>query len=261
MAAELLWCPLNDGDAEIGQGPRCLRLSGSPYSVGAVYEHGAAGFDARVDDQLPIIGGTGGWRVLHGRYPTVADARAAVEREVAALGVNLPVRFETDKERAKQQAESDTRWRVSKQTVATREAGGTRGILAIDFDDTLTAPGGVEALVELRRRGYGLVVHTANADHDGIRSWLAERWPAAAGPIPPVTDVKPQAVAFIDDKAVRFTDWADMLARFPSDFEGWHRDHCGAPLRDAEQVECSGDVHWTTAVSAGRSCRERYSCP
>jgi hypothetical protein len=104
--------------------------------------------------------------------------------------------------------------RIMRQDAASRAAGGARGVIAIDFDDTLTAPGGIEALVTLRERGYGLVIHTANADHDGIRSWLRERWPAVAGPIPPVTDVKPQAVAFIDDKAVRFTDWVAILEAF-----------------------------------------------
>lgn len=106
------------------------------------------------------------------------------------------------------------RSRIDAQAAARSAAGGTVGVLAIDFDDTLTAPGGVEALVVLRERGYGLIVHTANADHDGIRSWLAARWPVSAGEPPPVTDVKPQALAFIDDKAVRFTDWAAILEAY-----------------------------------------------
>lgn len=105
----------------------------------------------------------------------------------------------------------DQERREARQREAAALAAAPRGILAIDFDDTLTAPGGVEALVTLRERGYGLVVHTANADHDGIRAWLGARWPADAGPPPPVTDVKPQAIAFIDDKAVRFTDWPAIL--------------------------------------------------
>lgn len=90
---------------------------------------------------------------------------------------------------------------------------GGKGTLAVDFDDTLTADGGVAACVELRRRGYGLIVFTANAGHDDIRAWLRARWPTDDEP-PPVVDRKPQALAFIDDKAVVFDTWSAILDRF-----------------------------------------------
>lgn len=106
--------------------------------------------------------------------------------------------------------EERLQWEVAMQKQC-RDGG--KGTLAIDFDDTLTAPGGVDALVELRRRGYGLVVFTANADFDGIRSWLRQRWPEGDDP-PPVTDRKPQAIAFIDDKAVTFIGWRSILGQF-----------------------------------------------
>jgi len=91
---------------------------------------------------------------------------------------------------------------------------GGKGTLAVDFDDTLTELGGIEACVELRRRGYGLVIFTANADIEGIVSWIQQRWPAD-DPAPVVTMTKPQSLAFIDDKAVRFLDWTSILEQFP----------------------------------------------
>lgn len=108
--------------------------------------------------------------------------------------------------------------RRAQQVAATALAGNAgRGILAVDFDDTLTVGDGTEgvaALVALRQAGWGLVVHTSNIDHDGIRAWLAARWPADVGPAPPVTDVKPQATAYIDDKAYRFQGWRLAVTDF-----------------------------------------------
>lgn len=94
----------------------------------------------------------------------------------------------------------------------THARDGGKGTLVIDFDDTLTAQGGVEALQELRRRGYGLIISTSNADLEGIRAWLTARW--TEGDPPFVTDFKPQALAYIDDKAVPFTSWSEILERF-----------------------------------------------
>lgn len=87
----------------------------------------------------------------------------------------------------------------------------SRGVVAVDFDDTLTEAGGIEALIELRRRGWGVVIYSANADQEGIASWVAARWSLDAGPQPPVTHVKPQATWFIDDKAIGFTTWDNVL--------------------------------------------------
>lgn len=104
---------------------------------------------------------------------------------------------------------------LHQQQLARSALDGGRGILAIDFDDTLTERNGIDALVCLRARGYGLVVFSANADLEGIESWIMARWPVEAGPPPPCTDRKPQALAFIDDKAVRFSSWEHVLSLFP----------------------------------------------
>lgn len=95
----------------------------------------------------------------------------------------------------------------------THALGTEKGTLAIDFDDTLTTEGGIEAIVALQERGYGIIIHTANADITGIQAWIQARWPLES-PIPDVTWMKPQAIAFIDDKAIRFTSWSHILEQF-----------------------------------------------
>jgi len=110
-----------------------------------------------------------------------------------------------------------------------------RPILAIDFDGVIhrysggwgwcegsiydePMPGAIQALRELYGRGYDIVVHTARTDFDVIRTWLREwdnrHFPNAEAYPFKVTNLKPPAVAYIDDKAVLFTDWNAMLGQF-----------------------------------------------
>jgi hypothetical protein len=107
--------------------------------------------------------------------------------------------------------------------------------LAIDFDGVIHCyhlawgdggevthgpmPGAMRGMWELHLRGYDLVVHTCRTDHDEVRAlierWFAEEY-ADCGECFPfrVTNVKPPAIAYIDDRGVRFTDWQDLLAMF-----------------------------------------------
>ena|ERR1035437_933525 len=97
-------------------------------------------------------------------------------------------------------------------------------ILSIDFDKTLhdadhpkpamrmgaPMPGAVEAMQALKAAGNILIIHTI---------WKQDRWHVIRKwcdwwhiPIDDVTNVKPNAVVFLDDRAVRFTgDWAQAL--------------------------------------------------
>ncbi len=99
--------------------------------------------------------------------------------------------------------------------------------LAIDFDGVLhryskgwqggkiydTAVEGAQtALKKLIDRGYQIVIYTTRAetedDIEEIREWLRLEgfvcWNCE------ITNRKPPAIAYIDDRAVRFTNWADM---------------------------------------------------
>lgn len=79
--------------------------------------------------------------------------------------------------------------------------------------------GAFEAIKKLRNKGYNVVIHTARPNHlDGeVGAWLLKHWPCDGdfGDVPEIiTDHKPVAIAYIDDRAIRFTNWRDMLNYF-----------------------------------------------
>ena len=100
--------------------------------------------------------------------------------------------------------------------------------IAIDFDGVLHAysqgwqdgsiydppvPGAVEAVTKLQDAGYHIVVFSTRADtptgQADISGWLHEqgfRWEEIT-----VTDRKLPAIAYIDDRGVRFTNWPDIV--------------------------------------------------
>lgn len=73
-------------------------------------------------------------------------------------------------------------------------------------------PGAKEAIEKLIERGYEVIVFTARRDKSlaDAAAWLRDNG------FPPVevTNKKPIAMAYIDDHAVRFTNWQDMLNYF-----------------------------------------------
>ena len=104
-----------------------------------------------------------------------------------------------------------------------------RPTIALDFDGTLHAytsgwlgvtncqdpptPGAREAVDELRRRGFRVVIYSSRAAStagaDAIRDWLARY--GFVG-IDEVTATKPPAVLYVDDRGLRFEgDWHHVL--------------------------------------------------
>ncbi len=96
-------------------------------------------------------------------------------------------------------------------------------VLAIDFDGVLhdyknplpgrrmgaPLPGAKEAMDTLRRQGYSLVIFSVWGDKpQGIADWCA----FYAVPYDSITNIKPNADVYLDDKAIRFTDWTDALS-------------------------------------------------
>lgn len=79
-------------------------------------------------------------------------------------------------------------------------------------------PGALAGLRELYRRGYDIVIHTARTDFDEIRRWIV-MWDNKEFPNQEmypfrVTNIKPPAMAYIDDRAVLFTSWEALLFEF-----------------------------------------------
>lgn len=93
--------------------------------------------------------------------------------------------------------------------------------IAIDFDGVIhkyskgwqdgsiydePVDGVKEALLELSKE-YELVVFTARSDLKSVVNWIAEH--LQLGII--VTNQKPPALAYIDDRGIRFTNWSKTL--------------------------------------------------
>jgi len=98
--------------------------------------------------------------------------------------------------------------------------------VAIDFDGVIHAysqgwfdgsiydrmmPGCQAALWKLHKRGFNLVVFTARKERRAIAAWIRKNMPLNQQVPFTVTDRKPRANWYIDDRAVRFTTWPDMV--------------------------------------------------
>lgn len=100
--------------------------------------------------------------------------------------------------------------------------------LAIDFDGVVhrysrgwtdgaiydpPVDGAREALLRLNAAGYQLILHTTRVrDEDqrtALNRWLWEN--GLNGIFAEVTDRKPLAAAYIDDRAIHFTTWPEAL--------------------------------------------------
>mgnify|MGYP001611463386 FL=1 len=95
--------------------------------------------------------------------------------------------------------------------------------LAVDFDGVIheysgwnngelnnPVAGAVDAWTKLENAGYTLVVFTCREDLDRVQDWFHQHF----GFIPEITNTKPVAVAYIDDRAIRFTNWEDIRKYF-----------------------------------------------
>lgn len=71
---------------------------------------------------------------------------------------------------------------------------------------------GSEAALELLARTYRVVVFTARDDLEAVNRWLVKY--GLAGWIYHVTNRKSGAVAYIDDRAIRFESWGQALRDF-----------------------------------------------
>lgn len=100
--------------------------------------------------------------------------------------------------------------------------------IAVDFDGVIhqysrgwqegliydiPVPGAFDAIQQLLNEGFAIVIHTTRQDHDAVRNWLYRNGAAWHSEVE-VTNIKPKAIAYIDDRAVRFTNWSDIRKMF-----------------------------------------------
>lgn len=105
------------------------------------------------------------------------------------------------------------------------DGGKGRTTIAVDFDGVLHAysrgwddgtiydgpvAGSRAALVALDQAGFKLVVFTARDDLDAVGEWLGYWYEELAQRIA-VTNRKPIAALYIDDRAIRFRDWHEAI--------------------------------------------------
>lgn len=89
-------------------------------------------------------------------------------------------------------------------------------IISVDFDGVINDRGQLmpmarEGLQELIDRGYRVVIHTLRARSAGGRASVIDWLNNYDLPFHDVTAVKPPALAFIDDRAIHFTNWTEVL--------------------------------------------------
>lgn len=101
-------------------------------------------------------------------------------------------------------------------------------ILAIDFDDTICdtknrqkgkmgAPtlGAKEAVTELHKKNH-IVIFTTRATNERSINVVAEWLKYFDIPFDDITNIKPDATHFIDNRAVHFQSWAQVMHQLES---------------------------------------------
>lgn len=66
---------------------------------------------------------------------------------------------------------------------------------------------GIKTLID---SGYKIVICTARTDTDNVKKWLNNN----GYPDIEVTNNKPQAIAYVDDKAIKFINWHNLIEKF-----------------------------------------------
>jgi len=79
-----------------------------------------------------------------------------------------------------------------------------------DWKNAQPMEGALDAINLLRKNGHNVWVFTSNPEPQLVEEWLKEN----KFPELDVTNVKLPAHAYIDDRAIRFTDWQDIRKYF-----------------------------------------------
>lgn len=199
--------------AEEHQAEASLRI----YSESTLKNKGVTGMDSDVADAIL-------WREGKVRVRALEQfrkhAHAAIRHEVDVLcGVNL----------IKEAAELLNPYSVYRvQASDHAEEYAHKNVLAIDFDGVIASipedaldhlgqplPGAIEALHTLEQMGYKIGIMSAHCrtveGEEEVRKWLDHY----GAPFVVTTSTKIPAALYIDDKALKFTDWESALEEIP----------------------------------------------
>lgn len=81
------------------------------------------------------------------------------------------------------------------------------------YDDPVE--GSIEAIKRLQKEGFEVFIFTSRSSKGAVRNQAIRRWLKKHGlDNIEVTNIKKPAIAYIDDRAIRFTHWRDMLSYF-----------------------------------------------
>ncbi len=72
-----------------------------------------------------------------------------------------------------------------------------------------------KALIRMLKKGYKLVIHTAYPKPDEIPAWMIKYFGKTIAKQIKVIGGKPKAFMYIDDRAIRFINWKDILSYLP----------------------------------------------
>lgn len=91
---------------------------------------------------------------------------------------------------------------------------GWRG--GVIYDDP--TKGVFDAFQKLNNKGFKIVIFTARDDLEQVKKWIDDHltmlgYDHLVGQID-VTNKKPHAIMYIDDRGLRFTSWKDILKYF-----------------------------------------------
>ena len=81
-------------------------------------------------------------------------------------------------------------------------------------------------IIRLHQLGYEIVVFTARDDLDPVREWFWSEYDKAFPNSPHIpiriTNIKPPALWYIDDRAIMFKNWEDTVTKIVMSAVGFH---------------------------------------
>jgi len=105
-----------------------------------------------------------------------------------------------------------------------------KNVICLDFDGVIHAyskrwhdgtiydkpvEGAIQGIIDLQKEGMEIAIHTARPQLSKVYEWLLEHGlPKDNLDKIEITNTKPQATVYVDDRGLRFTNWMDLKNYF-----------------------------------------------